>query len=70
MDMHARYIEVCRGIQNRLSDLLERRGMLDTICRRGIEEDYRDRQRNSWKYVWDTYTKMFPRTPDTGASHE
>lgn len=44
--------------------------MLDTICRRGIEEDYRDRQRNLWKYVWDTYTKMFPRTPYPGGGHE
>ena len=69
MDTRARYIEVCSGVQNRLSDWLERNGMLDTMCRRAIELDARERRRDAWEYAWANYTKLFPtRTPPPGAA--
>lgn len=69
MDMHARYIEVCRGVQNRLSDCLERHGRLSNIFERGCELEMREQRRDAWQSAWLRYTS-YSRTPDTGASHE
>ena len=68
MDMHARYIEVCSGVQNRLSDWLERRGQLSTIFTRARELEIRWSRKQAWAWAWDRYTEMFPATPDAGAA--